>query len=278
MDVIATKTKVLSWACVGAKEKIDLEVCDFSPDQVGALDRLLRTGKDERVRVTIEPEQKKLQIPPVACPVRLVSLSCRPGGQKIKLAEFRTPDDRATAMKRLIANETPVVLSIEEIQKQLPFGESGTNAKVTAKRTEATAATTEGDEPVNEPVIIKCKGMRKAGVKAAICHRPGEGHGYSWTGEMGNHVGDGASDDGGHPTRIQCLAALRDDLVCWLRDLEITGTADRRRADGARRDQMREQVEAHFDKLILAADEVPFDEDPPRNEEDQDDGDENEEI
>jgi len=123
MERIACKTKIIQWAVVGEKEKIEFDLCDYSPDQVAALERLVR-HPDDKVRATIAVEQKKLQIADIASSARIVSIALRAGGQKIKLADFKSPDERAVSLKRLSGNETPVLLAIEPIEQDLPFDET----------------------------------------------------------------------------------------------------------------------------------------------------------
>lgn len=267
---VTTKTKVLAWGIKGDKEKLDLDVCDFAPDQVAELDRMLRCGKDTKVRLAIEPEQKKLQIPPLACSVRLVSMSCRPGGQKIKVADFKTPDDRAVAVKRLVANETPVVITITEIERSLPFGEGKSNA---ADSTPASL----GETPHQEPLKIKCKGMKNAGVEGAVvCLGPGAWR-CRYTARLGNYqTTDVGNDSPGFGSRTSAVNAMQLKIGAWLDNIELAGSADQKRSLQARRASMREQVNQALDQLLLdraeegyqmdtqdggTAEEIPFEED-----------------
>jgi hypothetical protein len=118
IDKIAVKTKVVKWSVLDGKELLDFDVLDLSPDQVGKIERIIRE-KDNSVNITIEPEQKKLQLAGIISAVRLVSLICREKGQRLKIAEFKSPDERATDMKKIISAETPVILTIEIKQNKL---------------------------------------------------------------------------------------------------------------------------------------------------------------
>jgi hypothetical protein len=223
MDQIATKTKLLRWDCIGDKEKIDLEVCDFSPDQVGRLDRLLRAGEKERVRLTIEPEQKKLQLGTIVCPVRLVSLSCRPGGQKLKVSGFHSPDERAITLKRLAANETPILVTIEEIQQGLPFGDDPMA----------------GDGPSNvepgrtrvslSPTLSGCK---NCSFRLQLWRVPGRGYMTAWIVHLGNRMGD-QNFDKVEPERTWTAAiqAAVNAASEWVAALTMQGAVEIRRRE-----------------------------------------------
>lgn len=141
MDKIATKTRIAAWVVVGNREKIDFDLCDFSPDQVAALDRVIRSESDGHLALTIEPEQKKLQIPAITSTVRLVSLSCRTKGQKLKVAEFKSPDERATALKRMSAADTPVILTLEEADAKAGQGKLFGEKTVKSTKRSATEST-----------------------------------------------------------------------------------------------------------------------------------------
>lgn len=298
--LIATKTKVLLWAVMGEKERLDFDLCDFSPEQVGGLNRLIREDGENSVRLTIDPEQKKLQIAPITVVVRLVSLYCRGKGQKLKIGGFASPDERATAIKRLIAAETPVVLTIEPIQAGLPFDEKKQTAQDTKRgRTCRLCGTNDetcedcngrrqcgpaacdwaeidlckecagkgvavkpegfsedpphGEDPksdgtTEELIVIKCTGTKQAWLKARI-KGGGARWDYAYEIQLGNYVNI-ASSDGVCPSRRTCLEVLKDDVHRWLDELQITGTADHKRSIQARRDQMKEQIDAGLDKLI----------------------------
>lgn len=116
---IAVKTKITEWGTVGDKEKISFELLDFSPDQVADIDRLIRNNNEDPVRMTIEVIQKKLEILPIESQVRLVSMNCMSGGQKLKIADFKSPDTRATALKRMVNTDTQIILTIEAVQGNL---------------------------------------------------------------------------------------------------------------------------------------------------------------
>jgi len=129
MDKIASKTKIAAWSCLpGQKEKIEFDLFDFAPDQIASLDRWLRAEKPQ-VRMTVSVEQKKLQIDDITAVVRLVNVSLRTGGQKIKVADFKSPAERAQTLKNLVQNETPVLVTVCEYQASLPFGESSAAAE-----------------------------------------------------------------------------------------------------------------------------------------------------
>jgi hypothetical protein len=116
MEKIVVKTKINMWAAVGDKEKIVFDTFDFAPDQVAAIDRLIRHNKEDKVSMTIEPENKQLQFGTVESNVRLVSMNCMGKGQKIKIADFKSSDERASTLKRMVESETVVIITIEQIQ------------------------------------------------------------------------------------------------------------------------------------------------------------------
>jgi hypothetical protein len=116
---IAVKTKITEWGTVGDKEKISFDLLDFSPDQVADIDRLIRNNNEDPVRMKIEVIQKKLEILPIESQIRLVSMNCMSGGQKLKIADFKSPDTRATALKRMVNTDTQVTLTIEGVQGNL---------------------------------------------------------------------------------------------------------------------------------------------------------------
>ena len=119
MEKIAVKTKINFLTFAGETEKIGFNVLDFAPDQVAAIDRLIRNNKEDPVRLTIEPENKQLQYAPIVSHVRLVSMNCMGTGQKIKIADFKSTDDRATTLKRLVTSGTQVVVTIEPVQGRM---------------------------------------------------------------------------------------------------------------------------------------------------------------
>lgn len=112
-----------------------------------------------------------------------------------------------------------------------------------------------GEEPAQEPLVIKVKGMKRTELKAVLFHggSDGLGYGYKYTCRVGNYEGSGASVGCPAPDRAGALGMLKDDFTCWLDDIEITGTADQKRAMERRIGIMREQVNAELDRLIAAA-------------------------
>lgn len=267
MQGIATKTKILAWSIVGEKEKIDFELCDFSPDQVAALERFVR-HPDDKVRVTLEPEDKKLQIEAITSGVRIVSIALRAQGQKIKLADFHSPDTRAQALKRLSANETPIVLTIEPIQGQL-FDEKSSNPSSVTRDPEKNSdpspvprdlddeSRTTSDETTPWRTVLedtfKAKGLKQATVVLTL-QTDGAFWRCGYTGRLGNftteeHAGDADS----FATREICLENTRAELRLWLNGLDITGKADQRRSMARRRDAMAEQLDRWMIAGIQAA-------------------------
>jgi len=245
MERIASKTKITQWAVVGEKEKIEFDLCDFSPEQVAALERFVR-HPDDHVRVSIECEQKKLQIAAIQSPVRIVSIALRAGGQKIKLADFHSPDERATALKRLSANETPVIVTIEPIQGELPFAapppaeEAGETDEVVAD---------EAWWPVAERTLT-CKGLKQAKVELDIQQR-GDDWRIGYRARLGNfHIEEAAADALDYRGLAPALENLQVIVGRWLDLLDITGTADAVRSMTARRDKMKQQVEDWLTDMI----------------------------
>lgn len=256
---LQTKTKILAWAVVGDKEKIDFDLCDFSPDQVAQLDRLIRAEGDNKVRIEIAPEQKKLQIEPITSTVRLVSLACRTKGQKIKVGDFKSPDERAMAIKRMSAADTPIFLSISEIQTTML-----TDSKKQAESATRTP-TAEPDAPHTERIEIKCKGMKLAKFTAYLrCDGPGEWR-FGWDIQMGNYIHTASDEDcAGFDCRHAALNGLLLAAGTWLESIELPAGADQQRALKARQKSMIEQIKEKIGDLIRQGkDEVPFEEDPP---------------
>jgi hypothetical protein len=118
IEKIAVKTKIVRWSVLDGKELLDFDVLDFSPEQVGYIERIIRE-KDNSVNIIIEPEQKKLQFAGIKSNIRLVSMTCRENGQRLKIADFYSPDERATGIKKIIMAETPVLVTIEIQQGKL---------------------------------------------------------------------------------------------------------------------------------------------------------------
>jgi hypothetical protein len=250
MERIATKTKILAWLVVGEKERVDFELCDFSSDQIAQLSELIhRDGKD-RVRLTIEAEQKKLQIAPISTDVVLSSLACRPGGQKLKVGGFKSPDERATALKGLIAAATPIVLTIEPVQATLPFAESadqGSGGSGGPVEFGEDSPRVKDKQP--EKIMIRCAATRPAYLEAWLT-RKGELLGLSWKARLGHYSTKPEDGEQICNTRGQALATLKLKFNAWLDDLMITGSAEARRTAMDRRDRMRRQVNEKLDALI----------------------------
>ena len=248
MERIASKTKITQWTIVGEKEKIEFDLCDFSPDQVAALERFVR-HPDDQVRVTIECEQKKLQIPALTSPVRLVSLALRAGGQKIKLAGFRSPDERAIALKRLSANETPVVVTIEPIQGELPFGEDAADSEDPPADDLEEAP---GERPWRQVAerTLKCKGLRQVAVTLDVQQR-GDDWRIGYRARLGHYtVEEAAADADAYDGWPQAMENVRVALCEWIDGLAIFGKTDAVRSMTARRDAMRRQVEDWLAEMI----------------------------
>jgi len=248
MQRIATETKILSWSVVGEKEKIEFELCDFSPDQIGKLERFVR-HPDDQVRVTLEPKDKKLQIEPITSGVRIVSIALRAAGQKLKLAEFHSPDSRAQALKRLSANETPITLTIEPIQGHLFEGPDNNHAATQATQaTEATEPERDPQTPSDEwhtelEETFKAKGLKQASATLTL-QTDGGFWRCGYAARLGHFTTENpAADAYGHATRALCLENTHAELLQWLDGLEITGKADARRSMEKRRDSMREQLD-----------------------------------
>jgi len=203
---VQTRTKISAWAVIGEKEKINLDLCDFSPEQVAELDRLIRADGENKVEITIEPEQKKLQIEPIRSVVKLVSLACRTGGQKLTVSGFRSPDERATAIKRLSAAETPILLTVQEVQMTM-FDRAKREAE-----SPALPAGSLGETPHEEDLNLACRGMKGACVEAVIeCVGPGK---WSLIGvaRLGNYhyqTRDVGETDVAFSSRRACIDALR---------------------------------------------------------------------
>ena len=243
MGKIASKTKIILWGVAGEKEKIDFDLCDFSSEQVADLDRLVRADGESKVRLTIEPEQKKLQIAAIAAVVGLVSLSCREKGQKLKVRGFKSPDERATAIKRMCAADTPVLLTIDEISPGL-FGKSTKDSPAQP------AAAQPSVEETHTAFECKFKGLRGCKCHLEILGRR-DGWRAKYSAKLGNISGaDGTEQVNPAPTRAMAINGALKAILCWLDEIEITGTADARRSLAARRDQMKEQVTEQLQNLI----------------------------
>ncbi len=217
------------------------------------LDRLVRADGDAKVRLTIEPEQKKLQIGPITSAVRLVSVSCRTKGQKIKVADFKSPDERATAIKRMCAADTPVLLSIEEIDGQL-FGGRETAKGENHAKNQSKVRDDGGDKKEN--IDLKFQGLRGCKASISLLRRDDHWHaGYSIC--LGFQSLEEKAEDAapvGH--RSAALAAAKVRFDCWLDTLVIVGNKDAQRATTKRRDQMRAQIKAQMEEMIEAAVEL----------------------
>ena len=245
MQRIATETKILSWSVVGEKEKIEFELCDFSPDQIGKLERFVR-HPDDKVRVTLEPKDRKLQIEPITSGVRIVSIALRAAGQKLKLAEFHSPDSRAQALKRLSAYETPITLTIEPVQGHLfdgPDHNHGATEAIENTEPEREPQTAADDWHTQLEETFKAKGLKQASATLTL-QTDGALWRCGYAARMGHFTTEEhAADADGHATRAQCLERTRVTLLQWLDGLDITGTADARRSMEKRRDSMREQLD-----------------------------------
>ncbi|MEN6336622.1 MAG: hypothetical protein ABFE13_24825 [Phycisphaerales bacterium] len=266
---VTTKTKILAWAVAGEKEKLDLDLCDFSADQVGELDRLIRADGDDKVRITLAPEQKKLQIEPITSVVKLVSMSCRTKGQKLRISGFHSPDERATAIKRMSAADTPILLTITEIQPTM-FGKAKPVTEDTEKQI-----------PHSDSFAIKCKGLKLAELTVDLIYEgPGQWR-SGWLARLGNYTQEHDAKEGpAFTSRTAALNAVQLGIAAWLDEIPMTGTADGKRALVARRTKMREQVMAAIEAKICEdpdkiEDEntegtdgqeggIPFEEDPAR--------------
>lgn len=248
MEKITTKTKILLWGVIGEKEKIDFDLCDFSSEQVGTLDRLVRIDGDNKVRMTIVPEQKGLQITAITAEVGLVSLSCREKGQKLKVRGFKSPDERATALKRMSAADTPILLTIEEIQGSL-FGKSSGPATPKKSKEVAPGLVLVGQN-TSEELELKFKGLK--GCKGLVSLRCQEGQWYGgYALQLGNQSTEVPPEDTqAFATRLAVLMCVSTKLGMWLDSIILTGTADQKRAMTARRDSMRGQVQNQLEDLI----------------------------
>ena len=114
----SVKTFIYEWSVSEGKEKLVFPKLDFSPDQVGNLDRVLR-DTDNKVTLTISVVKKKLQFEPIKSQVHIVRMSCMSGGQKFLISGFKSPDSRAVAMKSLADTKEPVTITIEDKQQRL---------------------------------------------------------------------------------------------------------------------------------------------------------------
>ncbi len=161
---IAVKTKINEWGAAGDREKIVFDLLDLSPDQVGDIDRAIRHNSEDPVRMTIEPVQKKLQIPPIISQVRLVSMNCMTGGQKLKIADFKSPDERATAMKRLTASDTQIKLILEDVQGKL-FDDQKDQKQIDFDKADYTV---NKNNVVENPSVLEVKLPKSYGTKISI--------------------------------------------------------------------------------------------------------------
>lgn len=211
MSKIASKTKITLWAVIGDKERLDLDLCDFSAGQIATLERFVRHPED-KVQITIAPEQKKLQIAPLVSPVRLVSVALRSGGQKLKFAEFHSPDERATALKRLSAAETPVLLTIETLQEGLAFDDAAKEDPALAQSGPEDAEAVVGPCETRKVPLPKNSGAKvevsvgkdKDGRWRGLCRVtiPHNEFASRWTGPVG--------------ARPEALHAARSVIAAWL--------------------------------------------------------------
>lgn len=225
MERIASKTKIVQWAVMGEKEKIEFDLCDFSPEQVAALERLVR-HPDDKVRATIAVEQKKLQIADITSGVRIVSIALRAGGQKIKLADFHSPDERATSLKRLSTNETPVTLTIEAIQGELPFASPTAEAEPEAEVTETLTISDFEEAPFDplhgdhaEVIEIPCAKTWNATASILVCRILGKSGAWraNAEGEIDGEITREDFDGGDESwSRSQAIAAAARHLRQWL--------------------------------------------------------------
>jgi len=114
---IASDTTIKQWS-VKDVEQIQFELCDFSPDQIGAMERLIRHPED-KVELSIAVKQKSLGIAAIKSMIKLKGCSLQPGGQKIEIGKF-TSGERTEDLKALVQNATPVTITITQVQGAVP--------------------------------------------------------------------------------------------------------------------------------------------------------------
>jgi len=217
---IAVKTKITEWGAAGDKEKISFDILDFSPDQVGDIDRLIRNNSEDPVSLSIEPIQKKLQIAPIVSQVRLVSMNCMTGGQKLKIADFKSPDERATAMKRLTASDTQITLTLEDVQGKL-FDEQKETNKIDFDKADYTV----NDAGVVEnPTVLKIELPKNYKTKINIEWARVEGKFYCGCEIEGRNTSLGIPVKINHPNNppfdslADALITAQDKICAYVKD------------------------------------------------------------
>jgi hypothetical protein len=164
----AVKTYIEEWSVSEGKEKLVFPKLDFSPDQVGNLDRILRDGEN-MVTLTIKVVKKKLQIEPVDSQVHIISMNCMNGGQKLKISGFKSPDSRAVAMKSLADTKEPVMITIEDKQGKLPYNvDKSTDTKSGGQKEFEIDPEPNEHGVFEKPNVIEVKLPKSYGIKVSL--------------------------------------------------------------------------------------------------------------
>jgi len=214
MEPIQGKTKIKKWIVSDGAETIAFERFDFSPRQVGSIERVLR-HPDDVVKLTIEPEQDKLKIKPIECHAHMGPMDCRQGGQLLTIAKFTSPPDRADSLKALAMAVTALLVTIEETQMEQPLFDKDADADAPA------APVPFADDQPGEPEVVDIKMNRNWSAACRITLSGDDEAGYCVTAAVKIPTGDrilrGPVQEEGqtYETKRMAMQAIRPEITTW---------------------------------------------------------------
>ena len=119
METIELKTKIKKLEIGCRKQHIEFKAFDMTSRMVSNVDKLIRNNDTEYVKMTIGPENEKLDIEPIVSVVKLVAMECAGKGQHIKIAGFRTSGNKFDIINNYINCESDVSVTFEQTQEKM---------------------------------------------------------------------------------------------------------------------------------------------------------------
>lgn len=165
------------------------------------------------------------------------------------------PPGRLADLEALITEEEDVHVVIEYVPKQdqLPFTDAPKDR------------TTESTETDREIIPLKFKGLRGCFCQLTVVH-DADGWRAGYEIKVGNLERSTKPEDQiTRASRAEAIQVAKSSLEQWAEEVEVSGSADARRAMTRRLTSVCEQIEEQLDPMINAAEE--FAEDEPHEEE-----------
>lgn len=119
MENIEFKAQIAELGVKCLERKIEFKFIRMTTRQVGLVAKLKRENKKERVKMTIEPVNKDLEIKPIVSPVFINNIGENDKGTYFKVSGFILPENQILDAVRYIDSKADIILVLEPLQEKI---------------------------------------------------------------------------------------------------------------------------------------------------------------